>query len=55
MHIIDITLGAADRQGSGLTTGGFVSGVHGLPLKLISCTLSSLLMLVDLLTGWGSW
>jgi len=23
------------RQGSGLTTGGFVSGAHGLPLKLI--------------------
>ena len=29
------------RQGSGLTTGGFMSGVHGLPFKLISCTLSS--------------
>ena len=42
------------RQGSGLTTGGFMSGVHGLPLKLISCTLGSLSMLVDLLTGWGS-
>ena len=37
--------------GSGLKTGGFVSGGHGLPLKLISCTLSSLSMLVDLLTG----
>ena len=36
-------------------TGGFVSGAHGLPLKLISWTLSSLSMLVDLLTGWGSW
>ena len=31
-----------------------MSGAHGLPLKLISCTLSSLSMLVDLLTGWGS-
>ena len=30
-----------------LTTGGFVSGAHGLPLKLISCTLISLSMLVD--------
>ena len=35
-------------------TGGFVSGEHGLPLKLISCTLSLLSMVVDLLTGWGS-
>ena len=41
-------------RGSGLTTGGFMSGAHGLPLKLISCTSSSLSMLVDLLTGWGS-
>ena len=40
---------------SGLTTGRFVSGAHGLLLKLISCTLSLLLMLVHLLTGWGSW
>ena len=37
-----------------LTTGGFVSEAHGLLLKLISCTLSWLLTLVDLLTGWGS-
>ena len=43
------------RQGSGLMTGGFVSGAHGLPLKLISCTLNLLSMLVDLLTGWRSW
>ena len=28
-----------------------MSGAHGLPLKLISCTISSLSMLVDLLTG----
>ena len=31
-----------------------MSGAHGLPLKLISCTLSSLSMLVDLLTSWES-
>ena len=43
-----------DKAVSGLTTGGFVSGAHGLPLKSMSCTISSLSMLVDLLTGWGN-
>ena len=35
-------------------TGGFVFGTHGLPLKLICCTLGLLSLLVDLLTGLGS-
>ena len=38
------------RQHSGLTTGGFVSGEHGLPLKSMSSLLS---MLVDLLYRLG--